>query len=222
IGDIDILITCEDEDRQEIIEYFTKYPRVSRVLAAGETKASVMIGEGKEARQVDIRIVPQESYGAALQYFTGSKAHNIKLRSIAKDKGLKISEYGVFKGDKMIAGRTEEEVYKAIGLPWIPPELREDRGEIEAAQKGELPKLIELKDIKGDFQIHTTYSDGLDDLETMIKACVKLGYQYIAITDHSKSAKYAHGLDEERLKKEWDEIDKISKKYKEIKILKGI
>ncbi len=222
IGDIDILVTCDDKDREEIIEYFTKYPKVSRILAAGETKASVMIGEGKEARQVDIRIVPEESYGAALQYFTGSKAHNIKLRSIAKDKGLKISEYGVFKGDKMIAGRTEEEVYKAIGLVWIPPELREDRGEIEAAQKGQLPKLIELKDIKGDFQIHTTYSDGLDELETMVNACRKIGYQYIAITDHSKFAKYAHGLDEERLKKQWEEIDKLSKKYKDIKILKGI
>ncbi len=220
IGDIDILVTGKDNTK--IVNHFTKYPNVSRVLSAGETKASVMVGTGAEARQVDIRIVPVKSFGAALQYFTGSKAHNVKLRGLAKDKGMKVSEYGVFKGKRMIAGKSEEEVYKVLGLAWMPPELREDRGEIEAAIKNKLPKLIELIDIKGDLQMHSNYSDGIATIEEMAKAAEKLGYEYIAITDHSQSAKYAHGLSTDRLKKQWDEIDRLNDKFSKFRILKGI
>ncbi|MEO0126031.1 MAG: DNA polymerase/3'-5' exonuclease PolX, partial [candidate division WOR-3 bacterium] len=219
IGDIDILVT--GKDGAKIIDYFTKYTKATRVLAAGETKGSIMVGLGKEAKQVDIRVVPEKTYGAALQYFTGSKAHNIKLRLLAKEKGLKISEYGVFKGEKFIAGRTEEEVYSALGLPFIPPELREDRGEIEAALANRLPKLISYHSIKGDLQVHTTYSDGNASLEEVVKMAEKIGYEYIAITDHSQSVRYAHGLDEKRLRKQIEEIMKLREKSK-VKIFTGI
>ncbi len=220
IGDIDILVT--GKDGAKIVDYFTKYPKVSRVLSAGDTKGSVVVGTGAETRQVDIRIVPVKSFGAALQYFTGSKSHNIKLRGLAKDKGLKVSEYGVFRGEKMIAGKTEEEVYKTLGLAWVPPELREDRGEVEAAIENKLPKLIELSDIKGDLQVHSNYSDATATIEEMAKAAQALGYEYIAITDHSQSAKYAHGLSLDQLKRQWDEIDELNSKLTRIKIMKGI
>lgn len=220
IGDIDILVT--GKDNVKIVNHFIKYPKVSRVLSAGDTKASVMVGVGAETRQVDIRIVPMKSYGAALQYFTGSKAHNIKLRSLAKDQGLKVSEYGVFRGEKMIAGKTEEEVYKTLGLAWVPPELREDRGEIEAAMKNKLPNLVELSDIKGDLQVHSNYSDGTASIQEIVENAQALGYEYIAITDHSQSAKYAHGLSLDRLKRQWDEIDKLNEKSTKFKILKGL
>uniref|UniRef100_A0A7C6A978 DNA-directed DNA polymerase n=1 Tax=candidate division WOR-3 bacterium TaxID=2052148 RepID=A0A7C6A978_UNCW3 len=220
IGDIDLLVT--GQDGAKIVNYFTKYPKVSRVLSAGDTKGSVIIGTGSEARQVDIRIVPVKSFGAALQYFTGSKAHNIKLRTLAKDKGLKVSEYGVFRGNRFIAGRTEEEVYKVLGLAWVPPELREDRGEIEAAMKNKLPDLIKLSDIKGDLQVHSNYSDGTQTIEEMAKKAQALGYEYIAITDHSQSVHYAHGLSIDRLKKQWDEIERVNNKFPKFKIIKGI
>ncbi len=220
IGDIDILVTGKKGG--EVVEYFTKFPRTSRVLVAGDTKGSIIVGRGAEARQVDIRIVPEKSFGAALQYFTGSKAHNIKLRTMARERGLKISEYGVFKGNRQIAGRTEEEVYATLGLPLIPPELREDRGEVEAALKGKLPKLIELSDIRGDLHIHSTHSDGNSTIEELVKYAKSLGYEYIAICDHSKSAKYAGGLTEDELKKEMEEIDKLNEKLKGIRVLKGI
>jgi len=220
IGDIDLLVT--GQDGAKIVNYFTKYPKVSRVLSAGDTKGSVIIGTGSEARQVDIRIVPVKSFGAALQYFTGSKAHNIKLRTLAKDKGLKVSEYGVFRGNRFIAGRTEEEVYKVLGLSWVPPELREDRGEIEAAMKNKLPDLIKLSDIKGDLQVHSNYSDGTQTIEEMAKKAQALGYEYIAITDHSQSVHYAHGLSIDRLKKQWDEIERVNNKFPKFKIIKGI
>ncbi len=220
IGDIDILVT--GKDGAKIVNHFIKYPKVSRVLSAGDTKGSVIIGTGAAARQVDIRIVPVKSFGAALQYFTGSKAHNIKLRTLAKDKGLKVSEYGVFHGKKMIAGKNEEEVYKALGLVWVPPELREDRGEIEAAMKNQLPQLIKLTDIKGDLQVHSNYSDGTATIKEMAEMALQLGYEYVAITDHSQSVHYAHGLTIDRLKKQWDEIDKINEQLKKIKIIKGI
>jgi len=219
VGDIDILVTGDDGTK--IIDYFTKYPKASRIIAQGETKGSIIVGTGKDARQVDIRVVPEKSFGAALQYFTGSKAHNIKLRLLAKEKGLKISEYGVFRGERFIAGRTEEEVYKILGLPYIPPELREDRGEIEAGLKNRLPKLIEYNSIKGDLQVHTTYSDGNATIEEVCELAEKIGYEYIAITDHSKSVRYAHGLDEKRLEKQIGEIEKMRQKTK-VKILSGI
>lgn len=219
IGDIDILATphifmCG----AEIIKHFTTLPMVKEILGAGDTKASVVI---KEGHQVDLRVVEESSYGAALQYFTGSKEHNVKLRTFAKEKGFKINEYGVFKGNRRIAGKTEEEVYKAIGVPIMPPEMREDRGEIEAALKGKLPKLIEQKDLRGDLHCHTFYSDGANSIEELAQTAEKLGYEYILISDHSEFAHYAHGLSVQRLKQEWKEIDEFNKKSKGILILKG-
>jgi len=216
VGDIDILVG--KDNGKEIIETFTKFEEVERILAKGDTKGSIIVKSGE---QVDLRVVPIQSYGAALQYFTGSKAHNIKLRTIAKGENLKVSEYGVFRGDKFIAGRTEEEVYAVFGLPWIPPELREDRGEIELAMKGQLPKIVEYNEIKGDMHVHSNYSDGADTIEKIAKYAKELGYEYIVIADHSKSAKYAHGMDEERVKKQWEEIDRVAKQVG-IKIFKGI
>lgn len=217
IGDIDILATGKDGTK--IIKVFTKFPRVERALAAGNTKGSVIV---KGGIQVDLRIVEPKSYGAALQYFTGSKAHNIRLRNIAKSKRLKLSEYGVFRGKKMVAGKTEKEVYKILGLTYVPPELREDRGEIEAALKNRLPKLIQMKDIKGDLQMHSVYSDSIATIKQLADFAKGLGYEYILITDHSQSAKYAHGLAPESLYKQWKEIDMINKSFKKLRVLKGI
>ncbi len=218
VGDIDILAT--GKKNFEIIEKFTSLPLVKEVLAKGDTKASVIVKTNN--LQVDLRVVPLDSFGAALQYFTGSKAHNIKLRGLAKDRGLKISEYGVFKGDKKIAGITEEEVYNSLGLVWIPPELREDRGEIEAALENKLPLLVEEKDIKGDLHIHSKYSDGVETIEEIAIAAKNMGYEYIGICDHSKTSKIAGGLDEDMLKKRNEEIDRVNEKIKGIKILKGM
>jgi len=217
IGDVDILVSSTKG--KAIVEAFTRLPMVQDVLAAGETKGSVRVEGGL---QVDVRVVPPKSFGAAAQYFTGSKAHNIRLRDIAIDKKLKLNEYGVFKGDRQIAGKTEEEVYATLGLPWIPPELREDRGEVEAAQKGELPELIEPHDIRGDLHMHSTYSDGNASIEQMALAARELGYEYICITDHSQSLTVAHGLDPERLRKQHKEIEAVNKKLKGIRILAGI
>jgi len=218
IGDIDILAT--GKKTEDIINTFVRQPYVKDIIAKGDTKASVRTSY--EDLQVDLRVVEKDSWGAALLYFTGSKAHNIKLRGIAKERGLKISEYGVFKGTKRIAGRTEQEVYKTLGIPWIPPEIREDRGEIEAAMKGELPVLIEQKDIKGDLHVHSHYSDGIDDIETIVVAAKKMGYEYIGICDHSKTSKIAGGLDEDTLKRRNEEIDSVQEKIKGIKVLKGM
>jgi DNA polymerase (family 10) len=216
IGDIDILTTGTDGEK--IIDAFTKFPKIERILAAGETKGSIIVEGGI---QVDLRIVEPKSYGAALQYFTGSKAHNIKLRNIAKSKGLKLSEYGVFRGKKVVAGKTEYDVYKILGLNYVPPELREDRGEVEAAQKKRLPTLIELDDIKGDLQMHSTYSDSTATIKELADFAQKLNYEYILISDHSKTAKYAHGLEPDRLYNQWKEIDTINRKLKNLKVLKG-
>jgi len=197
IGDIDILVTSTKPD--PVMDVFTAFPRVTQVLAKGPTRSSVVLDVGIQA---DVRVVEPESFGAALQYFTGSKDHNVKLRERAVKKGLKINEYGVFKvaGDRRIAGRTEEEVYAAVGLPWIPPEIREDQGEIELAVEGRLPKLVELRDIRGDLQMHTRWSDGSDSLEEMARAAKALGYEYIAITDHSQSLKFVGGVPADELR----------------------
>jgi DNA polymerase (family 10) len=216
IGDIDLLATGKDQ--QKIIETFTHLPEVREVLASGETKASIIVEGGI---QIDLRVVEEESYGAALQYFTGSKAHNIHLRGIAKARGIKINEYGIFRGEKKIGGKEEKDVYRALGMAWIEPELREDRGEIEASREGRLPMLIQESDIKGDFHVHSKWSDGTSSIEEIAHAAQKRGYQYVAICDHSQSLKIAHGLDESRLINQIEEIDRINETLKGFQILKG-
>ncbi len=220
VGDIDILATGKNGGT--IIKHFTKFPGVNRVLAAGETKGSVMISTERGERQVDLRIVDESEYGAALQYFTGSKAHNIKLRGMAKSKGLKISEYGVFRGRKKIAGVDEKDVYKALGLPLILPELREDRGEIELALKSQLPQVVDYSDIKGDLHVHSLYSDGHMSIKDLAELARTMKYEYIAICDHSQSVKYAHGLSPQRLRKQIREIQELNQEFKDFRILKGI
>ncbi len=218
VKDIDILTTSKKPEG--VMEAFVRLPQVKRVLAHGPTKSSVVTEDGI---QVDLRVVDEDSFGAALQYFTGSKEHNIKLREMAVKAGLKLNEYGVFKvaGEKRIGGRTEEEMYKALSLPWIPPELREDAGEIEAASADRLPRLISLEDIKGDLHVHTNWSDGGHDLEGIIEAARKKGYEYIAITDHTKGLGVAHGLDEKRLADEMKLIDKANERISGFRVLKG-
>ena len=216
IGDIDILAT--GRDTKKIIHAFTHLPEVKEILASGDTKASVIVEGGT---QIDLRVVEEESYGAALQYFTGSKGHNIHLRRIAKAKGIKINEYGLFKGEKRIGGKEEKDVYRVLGMAWIEPELREDRGEIEAARENRLPKLVREPDIKGDFHVHSKWSDGTSTIEEIARASRKRGYQYIAICDHSKSLKIAHGLDESRLMNQIDEINRLNETLKNFRILKG-
>lgn len=218
VNDIDILTTSKQPDK--VMEVFVKLPQAGRVLMHGPTKSSIITDDGI---QVDLRVVEEDSYGAALQYFTGSKQHNIKLREMALRAGLKINEYGVFQepGEKKIGGKREEDVYKALKMPFIPAELREDTGEIEAALEGRLPDLVALEDIKGDLHVHTKWSDGSHDLETMVQGAKKRGYQYIAITDHTKGLGVAHGLDEKRLAEEIKAIDEANKKLTGFRILKG-
>lgn len=209
IGDIDILVTSANPE--PVMDVFTKFPRVKQLLARGPTRSSVVLDVGLQA---DVRVVEPESFGAALQYFTGSKDHNVKLRERAVKKGLKINEYGVFTvpGDRRVAGRTEEEVYASVGFPWIPPEIREDQGEIELAERKELPTLVERADIRGDLQMHTRWSDGADSIEEMAKAAKALGYEYIAITDHSQSLKFVGGVTVEELREHAKVAKKVSDK----------
>ncbi len=196
VGDLDLLVT--GPNAAAALERFIAYPRVHEVLGRGPNKASAKIG--REGLQVDVRALPRDSYGAAMQYFTGSKEHNVSVRTRAVKMGFKLSEYGLFRAedDSRVAGGTEEEIYKTLGLAWIPPELRENTGEIEAAAEGRIPELIELHDIRGDIHMHTTETDGRASLEEMADAAKKLGYQYVAITDHSKAIAMANGLDETR------------------------
>jgi DNA polymerase (family 10) len=217
IGDIDILITSKNPGK--VIDYFSNLDNVEQVLAQGPTKASVRL----EGMQVDLRVLQEKSYGAALLYFTGSKQHNISLRKIAIKKRMKLSEYGIFnkKTNKLLAGKTEEECYKKLGLRYIEPEIREDEGEIEAAQKNKLPKLIGYNDLKGDLQLHTKWSDGSNSIMEMALAAKKLGHKYMCITDHSGQLKIANTLDEKRIKKQRKEIDKANKKINNFTILQG-
>ncbi len=218
IGDIDILAICKD--KQKLMDAFTTLELVDNVIAKGEKKSSVHLMSGIQA---DIRIFNKDEIGAALQYFTGNKEHNVLIREIAVKKGLTLNEYGLFKGNKKIAGEKEADIYKKLGLKCIPPELRLGGEEIQFAMKRNIPELIDYNDIKGDFHIHSKYSDGKDDIETLAKEGIKRGYSYIAITDHSVSLKVANGLSVENLEKQWYEIDRINKKYKnKIWILKGI
>lgn len=219
VGDIDIL--CSSSKGPEVVQAFTRHPGAIQVLAEGETKGSILAKIESAQRQVDLRVVSEEEYGAALLYFTGSKEHNVKLRSLAKDRGLKISEYGVFRGNKRIAGRSEQDCYRALDMPWIPVEMREDRGEIELALSGKLPVLVELEDIKGDLHVHSRASDGTMSLEEIIEAGRQAAYSYIAICDHSVSAGYAHGLDAKRLAAQGAEIDSLNRSQKKFRLLKG-
>ncbi len=218
IRDIDILIASKKP--KDVMDTFLNMPQVSRVLAHGETKSSILT---KDNIQIDLRVVSHESYGAALCYFTGSKAHNIHLRELAIKNKLKINEYGVFKqrGNKKIGGKTEEEVYSSVGLKLIPPELREDKGEIEVSKNNKLPHLVQHEDIKGDLHMHSEWSDGSYSIEEIARFCKNLGYEYVAICDHSKSLKVAGGLSEKDLAKKNKEIDAINKKMKGLKVLKG-
>jgi DNA polymerase (family 10) len=230
VGDIDILAISKG-DPERIMEHFTAYPSSLETLASGDTRGTIRLESGLD---VDLRILEPKSFGAALVYFTGSKAHNVHLRQLAQDRDLRISEYGVFEvegegeaeGDpwsgEWIAGKTEGGVYEQVDLPWIPPELREDRGEIEAAAEGGLPELVELRDIRGDLQMHSTWSDGKSSLEDMLRACRDRGYRYCAITDHGPSLAMTQGLDAERAREQWQEIDALNDEYEEIRLLRSM
>ncbi|MDD5431504.1 MAG: DNA polymerase/3'-5' exonuclease PolX [Candidatus Omnitrophica bacterium] len=216
IRDIDILVISDNP--KKVMDSFVKIPSVRDIQAFGDTKASIRT---KDDVQVDCRVVENKSFGAALLYFTGSKSFNIKLRQLAIKKGLKINEYGVFKKDKFIGGKTEEEIFKLLDLSYIEPELRENTGEIEFARENKLPKLIEQKDIKGDLHSHSSWSDGLNSIEEMAQAARKLGYSYMAITDHSQSLKVARGLSIADVKKKKEEIERINKNLNGFRILFG-
>lgn len=219
IGDIDILATSKDAGAA--IEAFVRLPVVKDVLGKGSTKATIVT---RDAIQADLRIVEAKSFGTSLQYFTGSKEHNIKLRELARQKGFKLSEYDL---EEISTGRkiyceSDGAVYHKLGLPSIPPEIREDTGEIEAALSGKLPRLVEQKDIKGDFHVHTNWSEGINTIEEMAEAARKLGYEYIAVTDHSRAVGIAHGLSEEKLQKQIEEIDKLNDKLEDFRVFKGV
>lgn len=217
VGDLDILVTTRGES--DVMERFAGYDEVREVVSRGETRATVILRSGL---QVDLRVVPQASFGAALHYFTGSKAHNIAVRRLGQQKKLKINEYGVFRGDKRIAGAGEEEVFAAVNLPWIPPELRENSGEIEAARAGELPKLIEARDLRGDLHAHTRATDGHHTLEELAEAARARGFRYLAITEHSRRLTMVHGLDAKRLRRQCAEIDRLNENFRGFRLLKGI
>jgi DNA polymerase (family 10) len=217
IGDLDILVTAASGS--PVMDRFVSYPEIEEILTHGATKASVRLAC---KLQVDVRVVPDDSYGAALQYFTGSKAHNVALRQWAQQRGLKLNEYGLFKGDQSVAGATEESVYAALGLSWIPPELRENRGELEGARAGSLPELIEVADLKGDLHVHTKATDGRNSMREMAEAARAYGLEYLAITDHSRRLTMAKGLDPKRLFKQFEEIDRLNATLSGITLLKGI
>ena len=217
VGDLDILVTATTDS--PVMQHFTAYDEVAEILSAGSTRASVVL---KSGLQVDLRVVEEKSYGAALCYFTGSKAHNIAIRRIAQQFGLKINEYGVFRGTERIAGEDEASVYRSVGLPFIPPELREDRGEIEAAHDGSLPRLVEFADLRGDLHAHTRATDGHDGLREMALGAKVLGLEYLAITEHSRHLTVAHGLDPLRLARQCEEIDRLNLELDGITLLKGI
>jgi DNA polymerase (family 10) len=221
IGDLDLLVISKDPE--SVMDHFGRFPLIRECIQRGETKMSVRV---TDAFQVDLRVVPEGSWGAALQYFTGSKEHNVRLRGMAKAKGLKINEYGVFNVDddsKSLAGQDERDIYAIVGMPWVPPELREDRGEFESDVQARFERLIQLKDIRGDLHMHTHATDGECSIEQMAQAAMARGLEYIAITDHSKRVAMARGLDETRLIEQWRSIDRINQDLPEsFRILKGI
>jgi DNA polymerase (family 10) len=230
VGDLDVLVTAEKP--WPVMEHFAGWSNVERVLQSGETKSSVVLRSGL---QVDLRVVSPKSFGAALAYFTGSKAHNIRLRKRALERNLHLSEYGIFRTPEgqdaeqlkpsegeWMAGRTEKEVYGVVDLPWIPPELREDRGEVEAAEQDALPRLISRRDLRGDLQMHSSWSDGRASLSEMVQACAQRGYGYMAITDHSQSLAMTGGLDADKLRRQWAEIDELAEQYEGFRILRSL
>jgi DNA polymerase (family 10) len=216
IGDLDVVATARDAEK--VMDRFVAYDEVREVIAHGETRSTVVLRAGL---QVDLRVVPAESYGAALHYFTGSKAHNIAIRTLGVKRGLKINEYGVFRGTRRIGGASEHEVYRAVGLPWIDPELRENTGEIEVARQGKLPTLVTLADIHGDLHAHTADSDGTASLEEMAEAARARGYDYLAVTDHSRRVTIANGLDARRLAAQMKRIDKLNDRLRGLTLLKA-
>jgi len=217
VRDMDILVAAENHEK--ITSFFVSMPEVDQVLVTGETKTSVRMKSGIEA---DLRVVTRQEFPYALVYFTGSKEHNVRLRGIAKKKGWKLNEYGIFDGDNLVTCKSEEEIYRALGLPYIPPELREDSGEIEAAEQDKLPSLIQHEDIRGIFHVHTDFSDGVDSLERMVEAAQKFGFSYLGVSDHSKTAYYAGGLKHDAILKQWEVIDTLNKKNSTFRIFKGI
>jgi len=223
IGDVDILVGVSKRNKNPaaIVKAFVEAPFVHEVIAAGDTKGSAIVDSYGYGVQVDVRVVPLDSFGAAAQYFTGSQQHNVRLREIAVKAGLKLNEYGLFKGDKCIGAADEKEIYKALGLDYIEPVLREDRGEIEAARKHMLPELVKYEDIKGDMHMHSVHSDGRSDIEDLASVARDLGYEYICITDHSKSSAIANGLSEKRLRRQIEEIRNLDAEFKGIAILAG-
>jgi len=230
IGDIDLLAQCDD-DGARVVDHFARYPSAERVEAAGETKGSIVLRSGL---QIDLRVVPTRSFGAAMQYFTGSKEHNVSMRTRAVRGGLRVNEWGVFRipegadpealgkeeGER-VAGETEEGVYEALGMRWMPPELRENRGEVELSVHGSLPRLVALEDIRGDLQMHSTWSDGKVSLEEMARACRDRGYAYCAITDHSQAMAMVQGLTPERAREQWAEIEEVRERVEGIDILRS-
>jgi DNA polymerase (family 10) len=217
VGDLDFLVVSDEPAK--VGARFVKYPEVKEVLASGTTRSSARLASGIQA---DLRVVPRESYGAALHYFTGSKAHNIAVRKLGIERGLKINEYGVWRGEKRVAGQTEESVYAAVGLPYIEPELRENQGELEAARRGALPRLVALADLRGDLHAHTSATDGRNTAREMALAAQARGFEYFAVTDHSRRLAMAHGLDPRRLEKQIAEIDDVNRDLRGITVLKGI
>ena len=216
VGDIDMLARAEQASK--VIDAFTSAPEAADVIESGATKAAIRLRNGM---RVDLRVFDRESYGAGLHYFTGSKAHNIVVRKLGQAKGLKINEYGVWKGERRVSGREEQDVFDAVGLPWIPPEMREDRGEIEAARARKLPDVLRLADIKGDLQSHSTGSDGRNTIEEMARAAEALGYEYLAVTDHSPAVRVTNGMDDAGFKRQARAIDKLNAKLKKLTVLKG-
>ena len=217
IGDLDFLV--EATDPETVMEAFVNSENVASIIAHGPTKSSIRLETGL---QVDLRILPSESFGAGLQYFTGSVDHNVRLRSIAKELGLRLNEYGLYKDEERVAGEKEDDIYSTLGLQWVPPELREDTGEIEAAQEGKLPVLITIDDIHGDLHSHTDQSDGKNTIEEMLDAAQVMGYKYYCVSDHTQSLTIANGMDESRLLKRIDEIDELNASGRwKMKILKG-
>ncbi len=217
IGDLDLLVTGGRAD--DVMDAFTKHTSVAEVLGRGDTKSSVRL---KSGLQVDLRLVPADSFGAALLYFTGSKEHNIELRKLALEKGWSLNEYGLTKGEKVVASRTEEEIYRALGLAWIPPELRESHGEIALAREDRLPALLELEDLRADLHMHTTRSDGRDSIDAMVEAARARGHAYVAITEHSKALAMANGFDAARVRQSVKEIEAARGRHRGFPILHGL